>query len=109
MEKIFYGRIPVQQAGCAFYFNDHSILHQLVLQFKYRGRKDIGTYLGKLMRNHLLESARFDHLDAVIALPLNQAKENKSSYNQSPILAGKITESLHIPLLENSIQPNKFN
>lgn len=108
MEKIFYGRIPVQQAGCAFYFNDHSILHQLVLQLKYRGRKDIGIYLGKLMRNHLLESGRFDHLDAVIALPLNKAKENKRGYNQSAILAGKIAESLQIPLLENVIERKIF-
>ncbi|MEO8117294.1 MAG: phosphoribosyltransferase family protein, partial [Bacteroidota bacterium] len=108
MEKIFYGRIPVQQAGCAFYFNDHSILHQLVLPFKYRGRKDIGHYLGKLMRNLLLESGRFDHLDAVIALPLNNAKENKRGYNQSAILAEKIAESLHIPLLENVIERKIF-
>lgn len=108
MEKIFYGRIPVQQAGCAFYFNNHSILHQLVLQLKYRGRKDIGLYLGKLMRNHLLESGRFEHLDAVIALPLNKSKENKRGYNQSTILAGKIAESLHIPLLENVVERKIF-
>ncbi len=108
MEKIFYGRLAVKQAGCAFYFNDHSILHRLVLQFKYRGRKDIGHYLGKLMRNHLRESARFDHLDAVIALPLNKAKEKKRGYNQSAILAGKIAESLQIPLLENVIERKIF-
>lgn len=108
MEKIFYGRISVLQAGCAFYFNDHSMLHRLVLQLKYRGRKDIGHYLGKLMRNQLLESARFDHLDAVIALPLNKAKEMKRGYNQSVILAEKIAESLHIPLLENVIERKIF-
>ncbi|MEO7211064.1 MAG: phosphoribosyltransferase family protein, partial [Chitinophagaceae bacterium] len=41
-------------------------------------------------------------------LPLNQAKEKKRGYNQSAILAGKIAESLHIPLLENVIERKIF-
>lgn len=108
MEKIFYGRITVQQAGCAFYFNDHSVIHHLVLQFKYMGRKDIGNYLGKLMRNQLITSERFRNLDAVIALPLNKLKEKKRGYNQSAILAAKISECLQIPLLENVIERKIF-
>ena len=108
MEKIFYGRLPIQQAGCAFYFNHHSVLHRMVVQFKYMGRKDIGHYLGKLMRNQLTVSSRFKNLDAVIALPLYKSKEKKRWYNQAAILAAKIAEYLHIPLLENEKKRKMF-
>ncbi|MBS1730318.1 MAG: ComF family protein [Bacteroidetes bacterium] len=104
MEKIFYGRLPVQHAGSAYYFNHDSILHRLVIQFKYQGRKDIGDYLGKLLCKELILSMRYDNLDAVIAMPLNKAREKIRGFNQSSVLAKKIAQSLQIPLLENVLE-----
>ena len=59
VEKIFYGRIKVETAGSAFYFTKHSLLQHLVIQLKYRGNKDIGFYLGKLLGYQLLQTERF--------------------------------------------------
>lgn len=108
MEKIFYGRLPIQEAGCAYYFNHDSLLHKLVLQFKYQGRKDIGVFLGKLMMSQFILSARFKNIDLIIPLPLNKQKELARGYNQSQILAEEISEALHIPVISSAVTRKKF-
>src|ERR1700709_1318564 len=48
VEKIFYGRIPVEQAGSAFYFNKDSVIQNIILQLKYKSNQQAGIILGKL-------------------------------------------------------------
>ena len=57
------------------------------LQFKYKGNKELGLYLGRLMGIALAASNRFLSVDALIPLPLHKSKEHKRGYNQAAILA----------------------
>src|SRR4051794_15023164 len=45
VEKTFYGRLPIRNAGAGYYFTKDSLLENLVYELKYRGNKDIGIYL----------------------------------------------------------------
>lgn len=108
MEKIFYGRLPVQEAGCAYYFNQDALLHKLILLFKYQGRKDIGDFLGNLLLSHFLLNGRFRNIEAIVPLPLNRQKELARGYNQSAILAAKIAQALQLPLLTTAVVRKKF-
>ena len=41
VEKLFYGRMPVEHAGSAFYFNKNSLLRDLIEQLKYYSSPDL--------------------------------------------------------------------
>ena len=103
-EKIFYGRIKVEAAGSAFYFTKHSLLQHLIFQLKYRGNKDVGFYLGKLLGYQLIQTNRFNEVDVIIPLPLNPRKERKRGYNQAAMIAEGIVEVWKRPILKDAVQ-----
>ncbi|MEP7319653.1 MAG: phosphoribosyltransferase family protein [Panacibacter sp.] len=108
VEKIFYGRIKVEAAGSAFYFNKDSLLQHLIVELKYRGNKNLGFYLGKLLGYKLAQSARFNTVDAIIPLPLNKRKEKKRGYNQAASIADGIAEVWQKTVLKNSVERMVF-
>jgi ComF family protein len=108
VEKIFYGRIKIETAGAGFYFTKHSLLQHLIIQLKYRGNKDVGFYLGKLLGYQLLQTERFNDIDAIIPLPLNAKKERKRAYNQAAVIAEGISSVWYKPILKNAVQRTVF-
>ena len=77
IEKIFWGRVNIVSAASLLYFTKNSSLQNIMLQFKYKGKKEIGFYFGKMMGNSLMESNRFGNIDAIIPLPLFISKEKE--------------------------------
>ena len=92
VEKIFWGRVPIQAGMAELYFAKSSVVQNLIHEFKYRGNKDVGNYLGNLMGRSLVDSNRFQSIDAIIPLPLFEKKEKLRGYNQSEILCKGIAE-----------------
>jgi ComF family protein len=103
IEKIFWGRIPIVSATSQYYFTKESMMQHLMHQFKYKGNKDVGIYLGKLMGWSMLESNRFSFIDALIPLPLHKSKEHKRGYNQATLLCEGISSIMNKPVLKNAI------
>jgi ComF family protein len=103
IEKIFWGRIPIVSATSQYYFTKESMIQHLMHQFKYKGNKDVGIYLGKLMAWSMLESNRFSFIDALIPLPLHKSKEHKRGYNQATLLCEGISSIMNKPVLKNAI------
>jgi len=87
VEKVFYGRVHLQHAGAAFYFTKQSVMQSLVFALKYKGNKDAGLYLGRLLGLQLAESGRFNAVDAIVPLPLNPKRERQRGYNQATVIA----------------------
>ncbi len=108
VEKIFWGRIAVTSAMSEFYFHKDSIVQNLIHEFKYRGNKKIGLYLGKLMGRSMLMSNRFLNVDFLIPLPLFIEKEFKRGFNQSAILCAGINEIMNIPIVTKNVIRTKF-
>ncbi|MEO7983428.1 MAG: phosphoribosyltransferase family protein [Bacteroidota bacterium] len=102
IEKIFWGRVPLTGATAQFYFTKESLVQHLMHQFKYKGNKELGLQLGRIMGEQLLESDRFQ-ADALIPLPLFPAKERRRGYNQAAILCEGMAEMMRIPVLNNVI------
>lgn len=103
IEKIFWGRIPITSATAQYYFTKESMMQHLMHQFKYKGNKEIGTYLGKLVGWAMMESNRFSSVDALIPLPLHKSKEHKRGYNQATVLCEGISSVLNKPVLKNIV------
>ncbi|HEX6845322.1 MAG TPA: ComF family protein [Chitinophagaceae bacterium] len=103
VEKDFWGRLPLLHASAHLYFTKESLVQHLMHQLKYKGNKDLGLQLGRLMGNALKNAARFNEIDVLIPLPLFPSKEKKRGYNQANILCEGISEILSLPVLTNVI------
>src|SRR5436305_9989632 len=104
VEKIFYGRMKIEHAGSAFYFNKDSVIQNLIVQLKYRSNQQTGNFLGKLLGYELMNSNRFDDVDAMIPLPLNEKKLFKRGYNQSLAIVNGIASVWKKPVIENAVE-----
>jgi ComF family protein len=106
VEKLFWGRLPLTAATSQYYFTRESMMQHLMHQFKYKGNKDIGLYLGRLMGNKLSGSNRFISVDALIPLPLFKSKEHKRGFNQATVLCQVIADVFKRPVLNGVIARN---
>jgi ComF family protein len=103
IEKIFWGRIAITSATAQYYFTKESMMQHLMHQFKYKGNKEVGIYLGKLMGWAMAESNRFSNIDALIPLPLHKSKEHKRGYNQATVLCEGISSVLNRPVWKDVV------
>jgi ComF family protein len=102
VEKIFWGRLPLRAATAQFYFTKESLMQRLMHQFKYKGNRDLGFQLGKIMGEQIKRSGRFP-ADILIPLPLFPAKEKRRGYNQATVLCEGMAEAMKIEMLDNII------
>lgn len=102
-EQVFYGRIPLENAAAGYFFTKDSLLQNLVIQLKYRGNKEIGFYLGKLLGNFLMNSSRFSGVDVLVPLPLNPRREKKRGYNQATTLCNGISSVWNKPVIDKNV------
>lgn len=103
VEKTFYGRIHIENAGACFYFTKHSIIQELILQLKYKGNKEAGIFLGQQLGRQLSTSELYRTVDAIVPLPLNVKKEKIRGYNQAEILAQGVIDLWEKPLLKDIV------
>ncbi|MFI5188192.1 MAG: ComF family protein [Chitinophagales bacterium] len=103
VEKIFWGRIPVSNATSQYYFTKESLMQHIMHQLKYRGNKELGKQLGRLIGRDLQQANRFKSIDALIPLPLFPAKEKKRGYNQATVLCEGIADVMNIELIRDAI------
>ena len=108
VEKIFRGRIPVKSASSFCYFTKDSVVQRLLHQLKYKGNKEVGYYAGRMLGTSLMQSERFNTVDALIPLPLFAAREKKRGYNQAAILCQGIAATMNIAILSNIISRATF-
>lgn len=102
VEKTFWGRLPLVAATAQFYFTKESLMQQLMHQFKYKGNRDLGLQLGKIMGEQLIQSGRFA-VDALIPLPLFPVKEKKRGYNQAMVLCEGMAQQMKLPILDKVV------
>ena len=92
-EEIFWGRVQLSGAGSLYFFDKGEKVQKLMHGLKYRGRKDIGLWLGKQLGLSLLESGRFKQVDYVVPIPLHPKKEYQRGFNQSTIIGKGIEKA----------------
>ncbi len=103
VEKIFSGRIEVVHAMSLLYFTKDSVLQHLLHQFKYKGKREIGYFFGRMMGTALLESGYSRGVEVLVPLPLFSSREKSRGYNQATVLCEGIAQVMPIPVLKNAI------
>lgn len=109
VEKMFWGRISLSASGAALFFTKKSIVQVLIFELKYKQNPKAGWLLGRLMGEALLKSNRFSHINGLVPVPLQKARQRKRGYNQAQLLCEGITSLTRWPLFLDAIQKKKTN
>jgi ComF family protein len=105
---LFYGRGDIRHAGAAYYFTKDSLLQHLLIQLKYKGNKEAGYFLGRMMGLALQRSELFSTVDVLVPLPLNPKKEQMRGYNQAALICDGIRDVWNRPVLPYAITRTRF-
>ncbi len=79
------------------------MVQQLLHNLKYKGQKEIGFALGKLLGKELKESEALTDIDYVVPVPMYPKKERKRGYNQAWTIAKGVSDSIAKPIEQNSL------
>jgi ComF family protein len=96
--RLFWGRVPIETGTAFLYFNKGNRVQRLIHQLKYKGKKEIGIFLGTQYGQELKHAPGFNSADAIIPVPLHKKKYMKRGYNQSEQFAIGLTGSMNIPV-----------
>lgn len=104
---LFYGRIPVINATALFYFKKKSSVQKLLHALKYKNQPDIGIALGHWLANELCTLPEYQHIDAIIPVPIHKRKLHKRGYNQVAGFAQTLAKTLNKPYYDQVLLKQK--
>lgn len=107
VEKMFWGKIPLEHATSFFFYRKGSDFRQILHQLKYGGQKGIGAIMGRYMAAELLESGFFEGVDVILPVPLHKKKQQIRGYNQSEWIARGIAAVTGISIDTESVVRQK--
>ncbi len=96
LEKVFWGRIPVEAASAYYFFNKGEKVQHLLHQLKYKSVKEVGIKIGELFGHELKKSENFKSVDLIVPVPLHNVRKRKRGYNQSEQFAIGLSKSMQI-------------
>jgi ComF family protein len=107
VEKLLYGRVPIEHATALLWFKKKGIVQQLLHNLKYKGHEDVGLFLGEWLGEELSELKEFQDIDVVVPVPLHKSRQRKRGYNQVHKFAQAIADKLHIECNTSVLQKTK--
>jgi ComF family protein len=95
------GRADIEAVACLLYFRKKGMVQRMMHVLKYKGREDIGKYLGLMLGREMRTSGRFDSAELIVPVPLHPKRKRSRGYNQSAEFGRRLADSLGVPFLEN--------
>jgi ComF family protein len=96
--RVFWGRVRVRAATALFFYKKGGAVQQLIHQLKYRGQKEIGIHLGKLLGSEIKHQPSFDGIDCIVPIPLHRKKKKMRGFNQAELIGLGVSQALEIPM-----------
>lgn len=97
VNRIFWGRAGILHAASFLLFNKGSKVQHLIHALKYKGRKDVGIFLGTEYGRDLKNCSGFSDVSIILPVPLHKKKYLKRGYNQSEQFAIGLSGVMGIP------------
>ena len=101
--QLFWGRAEIRFATALCSFDKGGIMQQLMYQLKYKGSRETGEILGKVLGNELKQSDVFPAIDFVVPVPLHPRRERERGYNQSTVIGRGLAKILEKPLVTGNL------
>ena len=109
LNEVFAGRVNFEHIVSFLNFRKGGQVQQLVHQFKYRNKKEIGFFMGQVYARDLKNTNWINSIDCIIPIPLHQKKLKKRGFNQSEEFAMGMADTLDIPVNNSTLQRIKFS
>jgi ComF family protein len=109
VSQLFWGRAEIQLATAFCGFDKGGIMQHFMHQLKYKGSKEVGEMLGKLLGNDLKSSRPYLEIDLIIPVPLHPKRERKRGYNQSTEIGRGISAAMNKPLITGNLIRNHYS
>ncbi len=103
IEKIFYGRVPIEEATSLFYFLKKGKVQELIHHLKYKNQQKVGTFIGDWLGELMRNSKRFKTIDCIIPVPLHKKKQQLRGYNQVSTFGKSLSKKLDVPFYETTL------
>ena len=103
ISQTFWGRTKINTAAACYFFTKAGKVQHLVHQLKYKGKKEVGIYIGELYGKELMNTQSFGKTDVIIPVPLHPKKEKKRGFNQSEVFAIGLSSSMNVPIDTSSL------
>lgn len=97
--KKFVFEPKVLSASAFLYFNKGGVTQKLLHELKYKGKKEIGVFLGLLYGDKLTNL----QIDAIIPVPLHIRKRQRRGYNQSECFANGLAQIIQVEVHSDTI------
>ena len=97
LEKLFWGRADVSMVTAFLRMPRKGLTHKLVHELKYKGNKEVGKLLGRLLGDELRHQGDWKEIDLILPVPLHPKKQQQRGYNQAQEIAIGVSESMAIP------------
>ncbi|HLP50563.1 MAG TPA: ComF family protein [Chitinophagales bacterium] len=95
--KRFWGRLDLKGAAVLYHFHKGEGVQHLIHLLKYKGRKDVGEYIGKRFGYKLMEpDSVIKNVDVIVPVPLHWKKLKQRGYNQCDYLAKGLAEVMNV-------------
>lgn len=104
--KRLNGRIPLAHAFAFFHFRKGGKVQQLLHALKYHNHPEIGTTLGEVFGQELIQT-HDQMFDVIVPVPLHPTRKKKRGYNQSEEFAKGLSKSLHVPVSDLLVRETK--
>lgn len=106
--KLFWGKVQLHAAAALYYFHKGNKVQHLVHQLKYKGKKEVGIYLGEIYGKILAQNPSFSMVDIIIPVPLHQKKLKKRGYNQSEMFGIGLSKGMQKPMKTDVLYRTSF-
>ena len=105
----FYGIVDLEFAYSMLYFHKEGIVQNLIHQLKYKGKQEIGTFLGLNYAPslHLLKEKY--RIDEIIPVPLHPKRLKERNYNQVETFCLALSNELNIPYNDTLLSRNEYS
>ena len=106
--RIFWGRVNISGAYSLFYFIKGSKYQTLLHKIKYKGEKELGIAMGRMIGTELFKLMT-GHIDYIVPVPLHKRRLRARGYNQSELIAKGIAEAMKLEILSDGLIRQIFN
>ena len=109
IEKIFWGRADIKNAGALLFFTKDSLVQRLMTQLKYHHNKKVGILFGHLMGQAIVSEQKFEQIDLIIPIPILPSKINSRGYNQSQVIAIGMQQVWNRPIMQDVLTKKNWS
>ncbi len=109
IEKVFYGRINIENATSLFMFQKDGLVQNLIHNLKYRGREEIGQELGIWLSKKINQNPDYQIVDSVVPVPLHPKRMRERGYNQVEKFGIEIAKNLNANYVDSVLKKISYN